>query len=658
VSSPETDPESAPTDNETADLTDDEQQSHPYVFAATDIEDSAQVFDAAFVDAVDGWEGWGAIETAVKDLQPALAEPCLRALKQAAARDLELVRGDAAGAEFVSDRVLLPAVADVPADEVLLWEAMAERATAPAALARLNDLLFLRRAGNPGARAKSAVRGYLDSIAGRDDGFTTTIYLLRAWTLCRRVNAAAIENTVLDDIERRVDVLEAAGAGQSMPGVMYPLLRTLCEKPLDATRVSGVRTHAAAVLDRLAANAHRGDLASRLATMRRKVAGPAASLETLEAIRSDELDGYMRYAEQSPNEMVRLLRLEEAARTATQRGLPDRAKEIVVQMQAIRPEDLGMETFTTSVPIPKWIPETYLARFTKGPTWQDGLARFLLAPEPPSGRVVDLRAFAHEGRGSVRRVFVSALLGPDALPRAALYSEDEKDLEDMALAGRTHAEWNGMLLAEGLDRIERRYDRPTVDQLTSFITDFGAVDVPLARSLAKGFDYFWNGDYEAATCVVTPKIEAAARALLRKLDEGIYQVQVGKSKGGYPGLYGLLTELENLALDEDWAWFLHWLLLGPIGANVRNDVAHGFRADLGRTYTALVLRAAAILITAAPEIQGTQRAVVLAPEREADHGGRARVLDAILRRVSTIGIGTYTLAESTRVRLRRQGSRD
>lgn len=658
MSSPEADDEPAAADREATDATEDEQRYEPYVFAVTDVEDAARVFDAAFVAALDGWEGWGAVETAANDLQPALAEPCLRALKQAAARDLELARGDAAGAEFLSDGVVLPAVADVSADEVLLWEALAERVTAPAALARLNDLLFLRRAGNPGARAKSAVRGYLDSNSGREDGFTTTVYLLRAWTLCRRVNAADLENAVLDDIQRRVDNLDAADGGQTMPGVMYPLLRTLCEKPLDAARASGVRMHAADVLDRLATTVHRSDLASRLATMRRKIAGPAASPETLDAIRSDELDGYMRYAEQSPNEMVRLLRLEEAARIATQRGLPGRVKEIVAQMQAIRPEDLGMETVTTSVPIPKWIPEMYLARFTKGSTWQDGLASFLLVPEPPSGRVADLQAFAHGGRGSLRRIFVSALLGPDAMPRASLYSEDEKDLQDMALAGRTRAEWNGRLLAEGLDRIASRYDRPTVDQLTSFFTDFGAVDVPLARSLAKAFGYFWDGDYEAATCVVIPKIEAAARTLLRELDEGIYQVQVGKSKGGYPGLYVLLTELENLALDEDWAWFLHWLLLGPVGANVRNDVAHGFRGDLGATYTALVLRAAAVLITAAPEIRSTQRPVVLAPEREAVYGRRARVFDAILRRVSTIAIGTYMLAESSRVGLRWQRPRD
>ena len=67
------------------------------------------------------------------------------------------------------------------------------------------------------------------------------------------------------------------------------------------------------------------------------------------------------------------------------------------------------------------------------------------------------------------------------------------------------------------------------------------------------FRHYWAGDYEASVHVVVPKIETAARALLRELDEGIYRVQVAKDPGQYPGLYVLLQELQKLSLDGSWA---------------------------------------------------------------------------------------------------------
>lgn len=138
----------------------------------------------------------------------------------------------------------------------------------------------------------------------------------------------------------------------------------------------------------------------------------------------------------------------------------------------------------------------------------------------------------------------------------------------------------GGLLADGLQRIADRCGTPADSELAAFLSGNGQTDQALACSLAQGSRHFWSGDYQACVHVVVPKIEAAARALLRELDEGIYRVQMAKDPGQYPGLYVLLQELEQQALDESWAYFLRWLLLGPPGTNVRNDVAHGFVADI------------------------------------------------------------------------------
>jgi hypothetical protein len=92
---------------------------------------------------------------------------------------------------------------------------------------------------------------------------------------------------------------------------------------------------------------------------------------------------------------------------------------------------------------------------------------------------------------------------------------------------------------------------------------------------------YWRGEYEASAHLIYPKIGAAARMLLLELDEAVYRTQVGSDQGGYGGLYGLLTALEQQGMDEDWSFFLRWLLLGPTGVNLHNhnDLSHGLVLD-------------------------------------------------------------------------------
>jgi hypothetical protein len=103
---------------------------------------------------------------------------------------------------------------------------------APAARARLSDLLFLRREGRVGDHARRAITAYLDAIENRPDDMDTTTYIPRAWTLVRQIRAQDLEPQVLDRIKDRVDGL-VVGDGRAMPGVMLPLLSALTEKPLD-----------------------------------------------------------------------------------------------------------------------------------------------------------------------------------------------------------------------------------------------------------------------------------------------------------------------------------------------------------------------------------------------------------------------------------------
>ena len=177
----------------------------------------------------------------------------------------------------------------------------------------------------------------------------------------------------------------------------------------------------------------------------------------------------------------------------------------------------------------------------------------------------------------------------------------------MATCARIRAESQGQFLAQGLHRFAERYGTPDEAALAAFLSENGRSDSVLATSLARAFLHFWRGDYEACAHVAVPKVEAAARALLRELDEGIYKLQVGQAQGQYPMLHPLLKELQELAMDESWTYFLLWLLLAPPGMNVRNDLAHGFIGDISPIYAALILRAAALLIRPPASLSSTRR---------------------------------------------------
>ena len=65
-------------------------------------------------------------------------------------------------------------------------------------------------------------------------------------------------------------------------------------------------------------------------------------------------------------------------------------------------------------------------------------------------------------------------------------------------------------------------------------------------------------------------------------------------------MYVMLRALTDLGFDEDWAYFLKTLLLEPPGQNLRNNLAHGSLPDVGPSFAALALRAAALVIVLAP----------------------------------------------------------
>lgn len=573
-------------------------EPEPYVFHAGCVPDAAALLDEACIDLRYGY----AMATRLIELAHARGlgdSPLMWELVHAVGHDLQREiegrPGCSLGRDVDEQLLRWPRpVTTAPADALQLWEAAAGLVTAPAAIARLEDLLFERRVGNGLHRARRAATSYLEAIDAADEfGMDEVDALVRAWTLARSVRDSAVDADVRHRMTEICGALMEAAPG-TRPGVVLPLLRALAQGPVvdpDPHDVDGMLSRAAAVF-------RKGYLAEQIAADRRGRAAGDATL--LEQIARGEVAAYLAEAEDSPNAAVRMHHLNAAARVATVRGLMELARQAAAQMQRIRPSELGMQHIRVESSLPMYIPESYIARFTHGRSWRDGLAYFF-ASDVPSGDLDQLRGIGSISRGTLASLFPTTLFGAGGLPRVTAADEEA---HGMSQAASMSAQFYGQMFAIGLDHLVERYGVPPLDELVDMIVGQGGRDPQLARGLARAFEHYFKGDYESCAAVAMPKFEAAARSLLRELDEGIYRVQVGNDPGGYVGLYILLDELEKLALDESWTYFFKWLLLGPYGANLRNDVAHGFVFDPGPIYAALLLRALSVLVLVADILPG------------------------------------------------------
>lgn len=563
-----------------------------YIFDPDDVPVAAAIVDAAFTGLDFGYGTVLRIQEAAK-VQGVADTPLEMELIHAAGHDLHREVGGKPGCELGRpqfDPILRwpRPIAQTPDDVVRLLHEVAAAATAQAAIARFEDLLFTKRAGNGLKRVRRATAAYLAAVEASDEiGMDVVDTLLRVWSLGRSVGEPEID----EEIRRRMsgialDVMTTTPG--AYPGVSLPMLSALAIGPVldgdDPHDVDGMLARAAAT--------YTSALATQIAADRRSRAG--GDQAKLDQIARDEVAAYFTDADAANEPAVRMIRLTNAARVASQRGLPELARRAASLMQQIKPSELGLKRIRVETSIPSYVPESFIAPFTRGATWRDGLAYFF-AGDPPSGPVEQIREIGKSSRGTPASLFPATVFGAGGLPRVSTQSEEDEDAHYMNRAASISAQHFGLWLAEGLTRMSDVYEIPTVEELTSAIVAEGCRDPQLARGLAKGFRYFWDGDFEASVAVALPKFEAAARALLRELDEGIYKVQLSKDPGGYVGLYLLLDELEKLALDPSWAYFFRWLLVGPYGANLRNDVAHGFVFDPGPVFAALTLRAVSVL---------------------------------------------------------------
>jgi len=497
-------------------------------------------------------------------------------------------------------------------------------------VACLEELLLGRRDGDLPNRARSAATAYVAAVGGHEDDLTTSAYLARAWTLSRIFKLADVEDLVLDELERRI----AGPAARKYIGVIMPMLAITACPPTNTGRETALHATTEKVLAELASTTTMSHIVDEIGDLRRKIvtSGPDAVTKKTQ-IRANQI-GALRRAAEAPglHPLVKQAHLMTAAEFATRHSLREDLKQIQRDLEEVSAGDLGLQRFSAETAIDPWYPEQEMHPFVQGHTWHHGLQYFLFTP-PPTGDVDELRKSVTNRNDVLAHLFPTVLLGHRNLPRATLSADAEKLAHDMSQQARAVTEHVGQVHALGLYRLADKYGVPSEDELTTFLVERYRCDPDSARVLAKAFGHFWNDNHLEAVYLAAPAVEDAARRLLRELDGGAYQVQVGKAPGKYPGLGVLLDELDNLGLAPSWHYYLTWLLLGPVGANIRNDVGHGFTKQMNPIYAALVLRAAAALLTAAGSVDGDQKAItILGPPPP--RSGALGIYDRIVSRTS------------------------
>ena len=215
-----------------------------------------------------------------------------------------------------------PPIANVSVDTVRLWSEAAGHVTHPAAVARLEDLLFERRDRNAMVHATAAITAYLDVASIAQSPLDKTEALMRAWDLATRVDARDLHATCRQRIVARAQLI--VDSGEHLPGLLFPLLKALARGPLAVKGTAAVSDpiDVDLLLQTAMGLYPEGYLVSQVADM---VRSRHPDPEVLDVVNRQEVDAYLAEAKAGPA-LLRQTRLTDAIEVARRRGLREVAE--------------------------------------------------------------------------------------------------------------------------------------------------------------------------------------------------------------------------------------------------------------------------------------------------------------------------------------------
>lgn len=468
--------------------------------------------------------------------------------------------------------------------DVEAWQAAVEELDDHVSSARLNDLLWERKAlERPDLNALAASDAYLAlSAYGHWHWVERSTCLSRALELALAVrDGGRLESVVRAGVGF---VEQVVGLEDRAPGPAMVMLRSFLD--LDEHQ------QPAELVDLLDKASQRwGDdphIFEAVSELQARLASP----ERLAEIRRAQVARWREIAGKG-DAMLRVAFLERALETARLHGLTDEADDIRRELQEIRPADLSLETITSQVSLTDEEVGEVVDELIDQHSWEQSLRQFG-TQGPPGGSPEDI---ADEVRREAEefpltQLFTKSVMGHGtAASRLKATTEDQRRELDEAERRALHAGFWSILFVRVLQEIPKRHGRPSRDDLTAFFNT-ELIGPVRAERIARALELFWQGDADESAHILVPRLESILREIARRAGLPIIREPIGDKPGGVRTLGRLLRELGSAMPDSSWHAYLVNLLTDERGINLRNSIAHGLREQITMGDAALLIHAA------------------------------------------------------------------
>jgi hypothetical protein len=475
-----------------------------------------------------------------------------------------------------------------PDETVARWLQLANAVEHPGWRSRLAHLVVLaERVATGRARvdmARLGVTAYVDVPIGWGEGMDTVDSLRAAASLARQLGLGALKPLVL----RRAEAVARTELAQPRPapGILLNLTQLLVDQRDAGPGVEELLDNCRRVY---AHDAHLSDQVIELQISRAR-----SDAEQSGQLRRERVTNWLDAADRSTG-VIRAIHLEQAIQCAADAG--DRAlrQEATARLQQMTLADLELQSIRTSMIRRREQITAAVRPVTDADGWQQALDRFAVLG-PPTGRAQENGEAVARTANSMSAIIPMRQFGGDGLLRFTATTDAERSDYRLAQHELFHLRFHAPLIVEALLRLPEHHGLPSLEELTGHFTRNPIVDLSLAGALARAFHRWWAGDAEGAGFTVAPRIESLARGLLLARNAPIYRLQREQAPGQYPGLGSLLGTLQDEGVvSEDWFRYLHVILSGATGLNLRNELSHGLLDDVDLMASALLLHCAAHL---------------------------------------------------------------
>ncbi|MEA2396101.1 MAG: hypothetical protein QOJ82_3992 [Solirubrobacteraceae bacterium] len=451
----------------------------------------------------------------------------------------------------------------------------------PVAASRLRDLLWVRRHGErPVDHARAAARAYL-ALADRWESMALVGSLTRALELAVEINDEAI---LADAVTASLAAIEAEinEPDEWRPGIPLRLVALLV-----ALRPNHRPPGLLALLDALGTR-YGADpfIAQDVVDLR----GTLLSADESRAEQEEQVARWRAEAAQATG-VTRYTHLQHALEIARTHGLAELADDVLVELQAITPDELDLKAVEAGLTMPAAEVDAYVDGFAVGiDSLGEALARFGVEG-PPSGKVEDNEELVRElaQRHPLTTLIPTQVLGAYGSLIFDARSEDDHHRLELAKHEALRIHLWAPIAARVLDALLERLGPPDHEWLGDFFTT-DAIDREVGSRLADGLRRYAGGDLEGAAHTLVPQVETAIRALAARAGVRVIRNPRGQP-GGVQPLGAILAGLGG-RLDESWRRYLANLLTDSLGVNLRNSISHGLHGPVTRGEVALLVHAA------------------------------------------------------------------